>query len=272
MGCPSHGCSSSMQHHHLFWPNEAGDLHTATPYGAKIDAAVRLLQKIESKKEQAILFVQYENQLEEIEMALKDHGIGATIVKSAEKAGTQIKGFREAAGTQQQKTVIVLNSSDETAAGSNLQNANHVIFLSPLLKDSQYGYDSTMAQTIGRARRHGQKKEIHIYRIAALDTIDVDVLEQRERRKDALVEQGAPKVPRPAALAKRAQSSERTQIVEYPKTGQISLTPRSWLIDYDADPTAIDNEQRVQGKHRIPGWKDFSSIVKFSKNFTEDDD
>jgi site-specific DNA-cytosine methylase len=268
--CPGNGCSSSMADHHLFWPNKVGDLSTATPFGAKIKAAMDLLDAIKAKGEQAILFVQYSNQLEEVDMALKNRKIDATVVQVAEKASLQIKDFQETAGTKQQKTVIVLNSSDETAAGSNLQNANHVIFLSPLLKDTQYGYDSTMAQTIGRVRRHGQKKEIHIYRIVALDTIDVDILEHRERRSDALVEQGAPRIARPANTA-TATATERTQLVR--ENDRFSLRPQSWLVDPNADRGKVEqNAQKVKGKNRVLGWEDFSSIVKFSKNFTEDDE
>lgn len=61
----------------------------------------------------------------------------------------------------------------------NLTNANHVIFLSPLLVANQYLYDSATTQAIGRALRYGQKKKVHIYRFISLRTIDVDILEER---------------------------------------------------------------------------------------------
>ena len=138
---------------------------STSPYGAKLQQAVELLHQIKSQGDQAILFVQFPEQLHETAQALAEAGIAATIVEKLHEAGSQISAFRETADIKaQHKTVIVLNVSDETAAGSNLQNANHVIFLSPLLRDSQYGYDSTMAQAIGRVRRHGQTKRIHVYR------------------------------------------------------------------------------------------------------------
>lgn len=64
----------------------------------------------------------------------------------------------------------------------NLQNANHVIFLSPALTRTQYDYESTMTQTIGRCRRFGQKKRVHVYHFVALETIDVNVLQHRRRQ------------------------------------------------------------------------------------------
>lgn len=61
----------------------------------------------------------------------------------------------------------------------NLTNVNHIIFLSPLLVPNQYQYDSATTQAIGRARRYGQKKVVHIYRFLSLKTIDVDIIEER---------------------------------------------------------------------------------------------
>ena len=283
--CPAQGCTASMQYHHLLWSNQMGDLPhpTHTAHGAKIEAAMNLLEKINRKGDQAILFVQYEIQLKQVEQALNARGIAAEVVKDSKSAGQQIADFRDSADPSngkkkkmKKKTVIVLNASDETAAGSNLQNANHVLFLSPLLRDTQYGYESTMAQAIGRVRRHGQQKGIVVYRILALDTIDVDILEHRERRADALTEQGAPAVfPPPAARElvthEDEPKPERTQLVRDPQGGKFSLRPQSWLVGCGAEDDAGERE-KVKGKSRVGGWEDFSSLVKFSRAYTEDDD
>lgn len=245
---------------------------TATMYGAKLQAVVEILNTIQQSGEQAILFVQFENQLQEAERALKDARISAIVVKSTKLAGDQFSAFRDSAGTKD--TVIVLNASDETAAGSNLQNANHVIFLSPLLRDTQYEYESTMAQAIGRVRRYGQKRRIHIYRVVALDAIDVDILEHRERRTDALVQQGGPEItPPPDYLViegGETKKRERTQLVR--DDGVFSLRPQSWLVRCGPEDEEEDGKAaRTMGKNRMPGWEDFSSLVKFSKAFTEND-
>ena len=39
-----------------------------------------------------------------------------------------------------------------------------------------------MTQCIGRAKRYGQRKTVHIYRFVALRTIDVDILQEREQK------------------------------------------------------------------------------------------
>jgi hypothetical protein len=163
--------------------------------GAKITAAIQLLTKIEEQKDRAVLFVQYESQLADDKTALQNAGVKATVVLQLKLAVEQIAAFQ-----RNNDTVIVLDTSDETAAGSNLQCANHAIFLSPLLRDSEYGYDSTMAQTIGRVKRHGQKNNIHVHRIFALHTIDVDILEHRERLTEAMTELGQPDISQPNAM------------------------------------------------------------------------
>jgi hypothetical protein len=182
-------------------------------------------------------------------------------------AGQQIASF-----CQNKDTVLVLNASDETAAGSNIQVANHVIFLSPLLRDNQYSYDSTMAQAIGRVRRHGQTRPIHVYRICALHTIDVDILEHREHPSNALVEPGASAIEPPVAATELKQhdapTKDRLQLVK--ENGSYSLRPKSWLHRCGVD-TDEDEMAKMQSWGRVAGWEDFSSQVKFSRVFAGDE-
>lgn len=277
--CQATGCHASQESHHLLWNDTLGDIDNSqhAAHGAKIDAALDILDTVRDKREQAVLFVQYDNQLREVEDALRDRGIPAIVVKSANKAASQIAEFTK---TNTNNTAIVLNASAETAAGLNLQNANHVLFLSPLLRDTQYAYESTMAQAIGRVRRHGQQKEIHVYRLLALHTIDVDILEHRERRADALAELHADTIaPPPAATALDMRAdprAERTQLVKG-GDGTFSLRPQSWLVRCGADDGGEGGGREeawkmVKGRRRVGGWEDFSSLVKFSRAFVEDDE
>ena len=101
-----------------------------------------------------------------------------------------------------------------------------------------------MAQAIGRVRRHGQTRPIHVYRICALHTIDIDILEHREHRTNALVEPGAPEFERPIAAVELDQHDapkvERLQLVK--ENDGYSLRPKSWLyrcgVDTDEGETA----------------------------------
>lgn len=271
-----------MEGHHLLWKSKMTPEKPITaPHGAKIDAAVTILKQVRKLGEQAILFVQFDDQVDEVMTALSEQNVPATSVHSSMTQSASDRLFKEfkEAGEGENKTVIVLNASDETAAGLNLQHTNHIVFLSPLLRDQQNAYDDTMTQAIARARRHGQQKTIHVYRIVALDTIDVDVLEHRERRTNALTEQGAAVVKKPKALQSLEMSSEpkheRTQLVRG-KDGKFTLQPQSWLVCTGARRPEQDEgklEDGVwKGKHRVLGYEDFSSLVKFSRVYTEDDD
>lgn len=270
--CTAEGCNASQQDHHLLWSNTLTQAGQTSSNGAKIEAALQLLSDIQRKGEKAILFVQYDNQLAQVAAVLSQRDIPSTIVDDPRTAGAKIASFcNQNKSNHNRSTVLVLNASHETAAGSNIQAANHVIFLCPLLRDNQYSYDSTMAQAIGRVRRHGQKREIHVYRICALHTIDVDILEHREHRSSAMVQLGEEDVQPPIAARELDQEAspkgERVQLVK--EDGKFSLRPRSWLyrcgVDKDREAMA-----RVQGRGRVAGWEDFSSQVKFSRAFAGD--
>ncbi|KAK0920174.1 hypothetical protein LTR91_001035 [Friedmanniomyces endolithicus] len=267
--CPAEGCSCSMQLYNLLWTSKMGDLYSTnpTPYGAKLESVVELLRNIRDAEEQAVLFVQYEEQMREVQRALEGHNLLSQVITDAGKAAAQINSFQQ----NRKCTVMVLNASDETAAGLNLQNANHVMFVSPLLRDSQYGYEATMAQAIGRVRRHGQKRPIFLHRIVALDTIDIDILEHRERRSEAVTESGSLAIVAPPTAivpleANGKSKRERCQLVKM--GGVYSLQPHSWLCE----GKGADGQMRIKGKSRVSGWEDFSSQLKFSRAYTEDDD
>ena len=68
---------------------------------------------------------------------------------------------------------------DESASGANLTGANHAIFLSPLLAPSQEIYDACETQAIGRVRRYGQTKHVHIWRFLSTNTIDAQIYQER---------------------------------------------------------------------------------------------
>lgn len=95
----------------------------------------------------------------------------------------------------------------------NLQCANHVIFLSPLLGQTQYDYDSSMTQAIGRCRRYGQTRHVHVYHLLAKLTIDVNIFQDR-RDKVLVEEEGKPVlVSREHAVESESISCEGPSLV-----------------------------------------------------------
>jgi len=75
--------------------------------------------------------------------------------------------------------VLILTMDDESSAGVNLTTCNHAIFVHPLLAESKEKYKAYETQAIGRIKRYGQQKVVHIWRYLATDTIDVEVYKDR---------------------------------------------------------------------------------------------
>ena len=75
--------------------------------------------------------------------------------------------------------VLLLLSRDESASGANLTTANHAIFVHPLLTNSQYEYEASETQAIGRIRRYGQTRLVKVWRFLVKDSIDAEVFKQR---------------------------------------------------------------------------------------------
>lgn len=294
--CEAHGCKSPMRGFHLLWSHKMGDVddsaHGEGYDGRKILAVLELLEDVQKHGDQAILFVRYEEQLQDVGEILTKNNISCVVINK-DKAG-RIEDFKSDRNPKTRKTAIVLNASDASAAGTNLTNANHVIFLSPLLSADQYSYDSQMAQAIGRIRRPGQTKKMFVYRMVALDTIDVDVLEHRERSKRILMEKSAnmwawkksdydsdeetgnandnddvdmqDTTTAPFTVEETSESVERTQLIR-DSDGKIKLVPKSLLLRRAEAEGTIG----IEGRNRVKGFEDFSSLVKFSKAYSDDE-
>lgn len=108
-----------------------------------------------------------------------------------------------------------------------------------------------MAQAIARSRRYGQRKRVHIYHFAALRTIDVDILEHRHRRFDALCSPGST-----LEMPPNSSRQEKTKMVRNRK-GLFALVPLSWFANEEfREMIDVDTES-----------KSFNSLIKFSESF-----
>jgi len=181
--CVISGCDVPAQPHYLHSAATlAADDNGGLRYGTKIDAIVELIKSLDID-EQVLLFVQFEDLGTPIERALEAASIlyysllqptDAARIKDMlafqDNPRREDRGFRK---------VLILNSSTESSAGANLTGANHVIFVSPLSANSRHQFAQSYVQCIGRARRNGQRRTVHVYRFIALGTVDVDCYEHR---------------------------------------------------------------------------------------------
>ncbi|ORY13595.1 hypothetical protein BCR34DRAFT_648635 [Clohesyomyces aquaticus] len=232
-------------------------------FGNKLKTVVQLIKNIPND-EQGVVFVPNQETIPILAHVLDSsnisyHALSGNKKPSAKKAVAElIEDFKNNTSPCEKKKVLVLNLGCESAAGINLTNANHMFFISPLLTKSQYEFDSAMAQAIARIRRYGQKKSVHIHHFAALNTIDVDIVEQRHRRKGALRVAGS---RGDVDLGSDSGKKERTKMIRN-ANGEMMLIPVSWVTDGQMKKRlGVDGDT---GK--------FTSLICFSDEFEEDED
>ncbi|KAM5476679.1 hypothetical protein McanCB56680_007603 [Microsporum canis] len=189
--CLLPGCGGTVHEYRIIrWADlchfdyNAQDRELAKYGSSKFTAVINLLQ--DTKKipgdDQVLLFIQFPELMDAAATALQLANIPHIVVQPGDRTpGGKISEFQNGKETVKSK-VLILNLGDVTASGLNLQNANHIIFFGPLVARSQYDYDSGMAQAIGRSRRYGQLKHVHIYHVLALRTVEVNIFEQRRRQ------------------------------------------------------------------------------------------
>ncbi|KAK2750622.1 hypothetical protein FQN57_002693 [Myotisia sp. PD_48] len=190
-GCLMPNCGGTVQSYRVVGWDDIGRLDsgvvddTYLKYGgSKFAAVINLLLDTTKipKDDQVLLFIQFAELMDAASRALKFADIPHITIQPGDRTpGSKISAFQRGAETIKSK-VLILNLGDVTASGLNLQNANHIVFLGPLVSRSQYDYNSGMAQAIGRSRRYGQTKHVHIYHILALKTVEVNIFELRRRQ------------------------------------------------------------------------------------------
>jgi SNF2 family DNA or RNA helicase len=131
-----------------------------------------------------VLFVQYSDLMHNIKQILVQEGIPTVAVEGSTtqeiiRADKAISGFKDRFLSSWSERVLILNSSDVSASGVTLVRANHVIFLHPLFAANQHEFDSKERQAIGRVRRPGQERDIHLYRFYVEHSLDHEILQDR---------------------------------------------------------------------------------------------
>ncbi|KAI9062495.1 hypothetical protein FKP32DRAFT_1593141 [Trametes sanguinea] len=149
-------------------------------YGLKLEKIMELIKKTIPKDERVLIFVQFPDLTAKVAEALHSYKVPFLEIKgSASQKSKNLEKFQN----DSEERVLLLNVMDESASGANLTSANHAIFISPLLAPTQEIYDACETQAIGRLRRYGQLRHVKIWRFLSLDTIDVEIFQQRTGQK-----------------------------------------------------------------------------------------
>ncbi|KAI1177184.1 hypothetical protein F4777DRAFT_577238 [Nemania sp. FL0916] len=128
------------------------------------------------KKERVLVFYQLHTQRREICQLLDYYGIAFELGSGSRKPSSTARSVK---GDGQGVRILQLNS--EEAAGSNFQDANHVIFVSAPVFAKQEDFDRYVRQATGRAVRHGQRRDVDIHYFVTANTFEIDLLQIRKR-------------------------------------------------------------------------------------------
>jgi SNF2 family DNA or RNA helicase len=133
------------------------------------------------KEERVLVFVQFPDLMKKVTEAFNYHKIKYLEIKGT---ATQKSKNLEQFQNESKERVLLLNVMDESASGANLTSANHAVFLSPLLAPSKETYRACETQAVGRLVRYGQTKHVYVWRFLSQNTIDEEIYEKMEQRKN----------------------------------------------------------------------------------------
>ena len=126
--------------------------------------------------------MQFQDLLDQVAEALKDAGIGARASRARPTSARPSSRPSRSRGLKDGRAARAHpQPARRVAAGANLTQASHAIFVHPLLVSSQIEYTSCDTQAVGRIRRYGQGRVVQLYRFLVANSIDEDIF--RDRRQ-----------------------------------------------------------------------------------------
>ena len=117
------------------------------------------------KEERILVFVQFPDLMNKVREAIEGVGLLTDALKGSSSQKTKVLSeFQNEANNGKSSSsksvrVLLLNLGDESASGANLTTANHLVFVHPLVAQSQQKWTQQEAQAVGRVRRYGQNRE-----------------------------------------------------------------------------------------------------------------
>ncbi|KAI0102057.1 hypothetical protein GGR51DRAFT_574417 [Nemania sp. FL0031] len=133
---------------------------------------------LENSDEKVLVFYQFKKQGQEICNLLKYYGIAFTPFSPLEAPAATSRNLDQDRAPDR---VRILQINSEEAAGSNYQDANHVIFVSTPVFAKQEDFEKYVKQAAGRAIRYGQLRDVNIYYFVTANTFEVDLLQLRKK-------------------------------------------------------------------------------------------
>ena len=142
-------------------------------YGTKLAKLIKLCNQILLNPDnKIIIFSEYDRLLSMIGNILKLNNINNVFCKgNVHQRNMAISTFRKDSKNKKKDTKVIMLSTEHAASGTNLTEANHIIFMES--HEGEYGDIKAMEdQAIGRAVRLGQENQVNVIRLIIKDTIE----------------------------------------------------------------------------------------------------
>lgn len=173
----------------------AAEAKNFAKYGSKIEALVKHVQKLHADDHgcKVICFVQWEDLKRKISTALQEFEVEhLTLQGSVWARRAALVRFQY----EEDSPRMLLLSLQESASGTNLTAANHVIIVHPMEAATREEAVAYEMQAMGRVRRPGQTRKIHIWRFVTVGTVEQQITEEHQKdlweRQHTKVELTAP--------------------------------------------------------------------------------
>ncbi|CCU82880.1 DNA repair protein rad8/SNF2 family helicase/hypothetical protein [Blumeria hordei DH14] len=231
--CTVTECGAAFQSHQQYSGEEFLIGHRSPDeekFGTKVADMIRYLKKV-PMEEKILIFVQEETAIEKIMLALAEARLAAVLLGGRNPASI-IENFQkgnpigDALGPKTERSILILNIGDSSAAGSNLTIANHVIFFAPYFTTGSSAlqkFNHAMEQGIGRAVRYGQTRKVNIIHFLTSRTHDVDLFEHRKRCQVVISDASRPN---------RAKIVQRSYVDGAPNANELAKAEHSSLTWY----------------------------------------
>jgi len=139
-------------------------------FGSKITALLARLEEIVRIGEKAVVFAQWQDLIFKIHAALAKFGVQAAVLAgSAFDRSSVLQRF------EGPELSVLLLSLEDSASGTNMAHANHVLLVHPMVAASAEEQEAYEAQAVGRVRRWGQKRKVNVWRFVMEGTIEADL-------------------------------------------------------------------------------------------------
>lgn len=145
-------------------------------FGAKLSAIISKVKEIVDGDDRVLIFCQFDDLKKKISEALDTNSIANISMEGTVNQLTKLMSIiQKEVPAKNDPRVLLLKMDDESSAGANLMTCNHAIIVHPLLADTKQQYVSYETQAIGRVRRYGQKKTVHVWRYLVKDSVDTEI-------------------------------------------------------------------------------------------------